>query len=121
MPILHEDIIVKEPQWADTVEAVIAKGSVRGVPIPPDLPPGGQLAIANSYLRWRVQYRMKGRQILLGSATEAGREELRRRYLAKRPPMTITLECGRQVVVLFDRLNLPYPVPAERFRQAFAT
>lgn len=113
MPILRQDIIVKQPQWYATLEAAIAKGTVRGVPVPPDLPPGGYLVIVNSYLRWRVQYRMKGRQILLGSATEAGRETLRRRYLARHP---ITLESGRQVVVVFDRKNLPWPIPVEFIR-----
>jgi hypothetical protein len=120
MPYLHQDIIVKQPQWAETVEAVIAKGTVRGVPVPPDLPPGGNLTIVNSYLRWRVQYRTKGRQILLGSATAAGREELRRRYLAKHP---ITLESGRQVFVTFDDGNpdMARPIPAEIYhRLAFA-
>lgn len=121
MPILHQDIIVKQPQWADALEAAIAKGTVRGVPVPPDLPEGGNLAIVNSYLRTRIVYRMRGRQILLGSATEAGRQELRRRYLAKHP---ITLENGRQVVVIFDNANpdLARPIPAEIYhRLALAT
>ena len=116
MPILHQPIIVKQPQWAETVEMAIATGSARGVPRPDDLPLGGYLAVVNSFLRWRVQYRMKGRQILLGSATEAGREELRRRYLARHP---ITLESGRQVFVVFDHGNpdLARPIPAEVFRR----
>lgn len=116
MPILHQPIIVKQPQWYDAVEAAIATGSARGVPHPPDLPPGGYLAVSFSFLRWRVQYRMKGRQVLLGSATEAGREQLRRRYLAKHP---ITLENGRQVVVTFDHDNpdLVRPIPIEVFRR----
>ena len=116
MPILHQPIIVKQPQWAETVEMAIAKGSARGVPAPPDLPPGGRLVVANSYLRWRVRYRMKGRHILLGSATEAGRAELRRRWLARHP---ITLESGRQVFVVFDHGNpdLARPIPAEVFRR----
>lgn len=116
MPILHQPIIVKQPQWYEAVEMAIATGSARGVQVPPDLPPGGYLAVVNSYLRWRVQYRMKGRQILLGSATEAGRAQLRRRWLEKHP---ITLESGRKVFVVFDHGNpdLARPIPAEVFRR----
>jgi hypothetical protein len=110
MPYLHQDIIIKQPQWADALEAAVAKGTVRGVPVPPDLPPGGNLTIVNSYLRRRLVYRMPGRQILLGSATEAGREQLRQRYLATHP---ITLGNGRRVFVVFDYGNpdLPRPEP----------
>ncbi len=120
MPILHDHIIIKEPQWRATVEAVIARGTARGAPIPPDLPPGGSLALVKSYLHWRVQYRIKkGSLILLGSATAEGRSELRLRYLADHP---ITLESGRQVIVTFDDANpdLVRPVPVEVFRQFHA-
>lgn len=117
MPYLHQPIIIKQPQWRDAVEAAIGAGSVRGIPTPPDLPPGGYLTLQHDFLRHRLTYRIKGGKVItLGSATEAGRAELRQRWLAKHP---IALEGGRQVFVIFDNGNpdLPRPVPAEIFRR----
>ena len=112
MPIIRDDIVVRQPQWRATVEAAIARGSVRGLPPPADLPPGGNLIMQKDFLRWRVMYRVKGvKTFTLGSATEAGREELQRKLLFQ--PRRMTLENGRQVIVINDRPGLFYPVPIE--------
>lgn len=112
MPIIKADFVVRQPEWRATVEAAIARGSVRGLPPPADLPPSGELVVRKDFLRWRVMYRVKGvKTYTLGSATDAGREELQRKLLSQ--PRRITLENGRQVIVINDRPGLFYPVPIE--------
>lgn len=116
MPIIKADIVVRQPQWRATVEAAITKGSVRGLPPPTDLPPDGVLVVQKDFLRWRVMYRVKGvKTWTLGSATDAGRERLQQQLFAQ--PRCMTLENGRQVVVICDRPGLFYPIPAEVYAQ----
>lgn len=111
MPIIKADIVVRQPQWRAIVEAAIARGSVRGLPHPADLPPG-DLVVQKMFLRWRVVCRVKdGKTITLGSATDAGREQLQQQLFGQ--PRLMTLESGRQVVVIRDRPGLFYPIPAE--------
>jgi len=116
MPIIRDDIVVRQPQWRATVEAAIARGSVRGLPPPADLPPNGDLNVKKDFLRWRVMYRVKGvKTFTLGSASDAGREELQRKLLSQ--PRRMTLENGRQVIVICDQPGLFYPIPAEVYAQ----
>lgn len=111
MPIIRDDIVVRQPQWRAVVETAIARGSVRGLPPPADLPPG-DLSLQKMFKRWRVVFRIRGgKTITMGSATEAGREELQRKLLFQ--PRRMTLENGRQVIVINDRPGLFYPVPIE--------
>lgn len=115
MPIIRDDIVVRQPQWRATVETAIARGSVRGLPPPADLPPG-DLALQKMFKRWRVVFRIRGgKTITMGSATDAGREQLQQQLFAQ--PRRMTLESGREVVVICDRPGLFYPVPVEVYAQ----
>jgi Txe/YoeB family toxin of Txe-Axe toxin-antitoxin module len=112
------DVDVKQPAWRNLLLAAIARNTVRGLPKPDGLPVGGDLALQRKFGRHRLVYRLPDKTVTLGSVKDTALDEARAAWLRDNP-LTVTLECGRQVVVTYDNDNLvlPRPWPIEYYRR----